>query len=211
MLQFISNSDHFGEVLGRVQSVKHSLWIGTADIKDLYVEVGKEKKPFLAVIALLIRKGVEVRLIHAKEPGPNFREDFDRYPVLYDRLERVLCPRVHFKMLVFDCEEVYIGSANLTGAGIGMKSSDKRNFETGILTDDPQIVEQAMKQFDDVWMGKRTSAQIPSYKFFQENNLQDAPLPQNGRGCLFLCIVIIINSLKTRLWQRQLMMNSCCR
>ncbi len=154
MILFISNSDHYGDVLSRVQSVKHSLWIGTADIKDLYVEVGKEKKPFLAVIALLIRRGVEVRLIHAKEPGPNFREDFDRYPVLYDRLERVLCPRVHFKMLVFDCEEVYIGSANLTGAGIGMKSSDKRNFEAGILTDNPQIVEQAMKQFDDVWMGK---------------------------------------------------------
>ena len=37
---------------------KRSLWIGTADIKDLYVEVGKEKKPFLAVIALLIRRCV---------------------------------------------------------------------------------------------------------------------------------------------------------
>ena len=154
MISFISNKDHYGEVIGRVQSVKRSLWIGTADIKDLYVEVGKEKKPFLALIALLIRRGVEVRLIHAKEPGPNFREDFDRFPVLYDRLERVLCPRVHFKMLIFDREEVYIGSANLTGAGIGMKSSDKRNFEAGILTDDPQIVEQAMKQFDDVWIGK---------------------------------------------------------
>lgn len=97
---------------------------------------------------------MEVRLIHAKEPGQTFREDFDKYPVLYDRMERVLCPRVHFKMLVFDCKDVYIGSANLTGAGIGMKGEDKRNFETGILTDDPTIVEQAMNQFDDVWIGK---------------------------------------------------------
>ena len=137
-----------------MQTVKHSLWIGTADIKDLYVEVGKEKKPFLALLAQLIRKGVEVRLIHAKEPGPAFREDFDKYPVLYDRMERVLCPRVHFKMLVFDFKEVYIGSANLTGAGIGMKGEDKRNFEAGMLTDDSTIVEQAMNQFDDVWIGK---------------------------------------------------------
>ena len=118
------------------------------------MEAEKEKKPFLALLAQLIRKGVEVRLIHAKEPGPAFREDFDKYPVLYDRLERVLCPRVHFKMLVFDFQEVYIGSANLTGAGSGMKGEDKRNFETGILTDDPTIVEQAMNQFDDVWIGK---------------------------------------------------------
>ena len=154
MTFYISNTDHYKEVLSRVQSVKHNLWIGTADIKDLYVEVGKEKKPFLALMAQLIRKGVEIRLIHAKEPGLNFREDFDKYLVLYDRLERVLCPRVHFKLIVFDCKEVYIGSANLTGAGIGMKAETTRNFEAGILTDDPEIVEQAMNQFDEVWIGK---------------------------------------------------------
>ena len=154
MLTYISNSAHYKEVLSRVQSVKHMLWIGTADTKDLYVEIGKEKKPFLALIAQLIRRGVEVRLIHAKEPGLNFREDFDKYPILYDGLERVLCPRVHFKMIVYDCKVAYIGSANLTGAGIGMKGDDKRNFEAGILTDEPTIVEQAMNQFDEVWMGK---------------------------------------------------------
>ena len=154
MFTYTSNSAHYKEVLSRVQSVKHMLWIGTADIKDLYVEVGNDKKPFLALVAQLIRRGVEVRLIHAKEPGPNFREDFDRFPILYDGLERVLCPRVHFKMMVFDGKESYIGSANLTGAGIGMKGDGTRNFEAGILTDEPEIVEQAMNQFDEVWIGK---------------------------------------------------------
>jgi hypothetical protein len=73
MFPYISNTGHYEEVLSRVQAVKHMLWVGTADIKDLYVDVGKEKKPFLTLIAQLIRSGVEVRLIHAKEPGPNFR------------------------------------------------------------------------------------------------------------------------------------------
>ena len=50
MTFYISNTDHYKEVLSRVQSVKHTLRIGTADIKDLYVEMGKEKKPFLALI-----------------------------------------------------------------------------------------------------------------------------------------------------------------
>lgn len=154
MFTYISNASHYKEVLSRVLNVKHSLWIGTADIKDLYIEIGNEKKPFLALIAQLIRKGVEVRLIHAKEPGPNFREDFDKYPILYDGLERVLCPRVHFKMIVYDCRVVYIGSANLTGAGIGMKGDDKRNFEAGILTDESIVVKDVMNQFDEVWMGK---------------------------------------------------------
>ena len=155
MTTYISNSAHYKEVLSHVLHVKVSLWIGTADIKDLYIEDGKSKKPFLEVLAKLIKKGVAVRLIHAKEPGPNFRENFDKSPVLYDRLERVLCPRVHFKMLVFDGKEVYVGSANLTGAGIGMKAETTRNFEAGILTDDQEIVEKAMNQFDEVWMGKQ--------------------------------------------------------
>lgn len=154
MLQYIANEEHYTEVLSRVQTVKRMLWIGTADIKDLYVDLGKEKKPFLALLAQLVRRGVEVRMIHAKEPGPNFREDFDKYPILFERMERVLCPRVHFKMLVMDGAVVYVGSANLTGAGIGMKSDNKRNFEAGILTDDVEIVDAAMAQFDNVWMGK---------------------------------------------------------
>ena len=154
MLTYISNSDHYKEVVERIKSVKHTLWIGTADIKDVYMEVDDEVKPLLGLIAQLIRRGVEVRLIHAKEPGQNFRDDFDKFPVLFDRMERVLCPRVHFKMLVFDGKEVYIGSANLTGAGLGMKAATTRNFEAGIVTDEPQIVEQAMNQFDDVWIGK---------------------------------------------------------
>lgn len=44
MLSYISNTAHYKEVLSRVPKVKHNLWIGTADIKDLYVEVGKQKK-----------------------------------------------------------------------------------------------------------------------------------------------------------------------
>lgn len=78
MLTYISNTGHYKDVLSRVQSVKHMFWIGTADIKDLYIEISKEKKPFLALIAQLIRRGVVVRLIHAKETGKNFREDFDK-------------------------------------------------------------------------------------------------------------------------------------
>ena len=114
---------------------------------------GKAVDDFLGILADLISKGREVRLIHAKEPGPNFREDFDRYPILFTGLERALCPRVHFKMIILDSKMAYIGSANLTGAGIGMKGTTTRNFEAGILTDDPVLVEAAMNQFDSVWAG----------------------------------------------------------
>ena len=154
MLKYISDSDHYIDVLARCSQVKHDLWIGTADLKDLYVEGGRDVVPFLSVLDKLLKRGVDVRLLHAKEPGENFREDFDKYPGLWSRLERRLCPRVHFKIMIFDCATAYIGSANLTGAGIGMKADGTRNFEAGILTDDPAIVAQAMDQFDEVWIGK---------------------------------------------------------
>lgn len=155
--EFITGNDHYDKVIARVASVKKSLWIGTADIKDLHVKSAAGAEPFLGVIADLLRRGVEVRLIHAKEPGATFRQDFDRYPILAPTLERMLCPRVHFKMIILDFETAYIGSANLTGAGIGMKSSNRRNFEAGILTDDPALVNAVAEQFDSVWRGEHCS------------------------------------------------------
>jgi len=133
---YISNSAHYEQVQEKTRSVRRILWIGTADIKDLYVKSGlKDSVPFLKVLADLLKRGVEVRLIHTKEPGPAFRADFDKYPILAQRLERVLCSRVHFKLMIFDLETTYISSANLTraGMGIGMKGEHTRNFEAGIF------------------------------------------------------------------------------
>jgi len=92
-----------------------------------------------------------VRLLHAKEPGPRFRQDFDRYPNLIDGMERMLCPRVHFKSVIVDGRLAYSGSANLTGAGMGAKSEKRRNFESGFLTGDAGLVKAIMGQFDRVW------------------------------------------------------------
>ena len=80
MIKFISNSDHYTEVLARAASVKETLWIGTADIKDLYVGDGRDKKPFIGVKADLVKRGVGVRMIHAKEPEANNELSFGNCP-----------------------------------------------------------------------------------------------------------------------------------
>lgn len=158
LTQYIADTEHYTLILEKARNVRRQLWIGTADIKDLHIKLGTASVPFLKLLSDLIRRGVEIRLIHAKEPGENFRKDFDKYPLLNEGLERILCNRVHFKLMIFDLETVYIGSANLTGAGMGMKSKDTRNFEAGILTDNSAIVEQAINQFDNVWIGKHCKA-----------------------------------------------------
>ena len=131
------------------------VWIVTADIKDMHVKRGKRYLPFLSVLADLVRRGVGVRLIHAKEPGPRFREDFDKYPELSDSdlFERILCPRVHTKCILIDGRLVYVGSANLTGEGMGAKSPNRRNFEAGFFTDEVQHVQTMMDFVDALYLG----------------------------------------------------------
>lgn len=158
MTEYVTDAEIYRKViLGAIPEARQYVWIGTSDLKDLYVAQGRRMAPFLGVLSGLLDRGVSLRLIHAKEPGPNFRRDFDRYPNLIEGLERMLCPRVHFKTVAVDGTFAYSGSANLTGAGMGAKGDDKRNFEAGIITDDKRLVGQITQQFDELWMGTRCS------------------------------------------------------
>lgn len=78
-------------------------------------------------------------------------------------MERVFCPRVHFKIIVFDLKTAYVGSANLTGAGLGMKGENKRNFEAGVLSSHKDFVKNAAIQFDSVWIRLRAIANVNNF------------------------------------------------
>ena len=71
MTTFLSNCDIYTSVVcGIVPQAKERIWIATADIKDMYVDTGgREMVPFLEVLDGMVKRGVEVRLIHAKDPG----------------------------------------------------------------------------------------------------------------------------------------------
>jgi phosphatidylserine/phosphatidylglycerophosphate/cardiolipin synthase-like enzyme len=153
-LKFITNEELYKQAIEPVANAKSFVWIGTADIKDLHVHHNGKVLSFLAILDSLIKKKVAIRLLHAKDPGPNFRSSFDKYPLLWDNMERQLCPRVHFKHIIIDGKFAYSGSANLTGAGLGIKGEDTRNFEAGFVTTDPDTIDAIMNQFDDVWLGK---------------------------------------------------------
>lgn len=159
MTELILNEAHYERLIREaIPAAKRFVWIATADLKDLHVAgAGGRFVPFVGVLADLVRQGVEVRLIHAKEPGPRFREDFDKHPELIESelFERVLCPRMHAKIVIVDGLTAYVGSANLTGAGIGAKASHRRNFEAGMLVrDDPGTLGELMSFLDRLWIGE---------------------------------------------------------
>jgi len=153
--QLLSGEELYHEVvLRRMAAARESLWIATANVKAMFVERNSgEFRSVLELFADLARRGVELRLLHAELPSRPFRQAFEEQRALWKGLELKICPRVHFKAVLVDGAWIYLGSANLTGAGLGAKGPGKRNFELGFVTEDFDTIDRATALFESVWSG----------------------------------------------------------
>jgi phosphatidylserine/phosphatidylglycerophosphate/cardiolipin synthase-like enzyme len=154
-VELLSGAELYQEVvLRRLAHARESVWIATANVKAMLVQVGRRFRPVVDLFDELASRGVDLRLLHAELPSRPFRAAFD----LRDRLVRgglalKICPRVHFKAVVVDGAWAYLGSANLTGAGLGAKGPDRRNFELGFVTEDFDVIDQVTALYQSIWSG----------------------------------------------------------
>lgn len=141
-------------VLAKLAHARESVWIATANVKAMYVEQAGRFVPLLQVLDGLAARGVALRLLHAELPSRPFRAEFDkRSRLVRGGLELKVCPRVHFKTVLVDGAWAYLGSANLTGAGLGAKGEDVRNFEMGFVTEDFDVIDRVTALYESVWSG----------------------------------------------------------
>jgi phosphatidylserine/phosphatidylglycerophosphate/cardiolipin synthase-like enzyme len=163
-LELLVHDAHYPAVLDRVLAAARSVWIATANLKELMVEdrrllPGRRRgavrfRSVLAAFDELAQRGVELRILHASPPSRAFRRSFDRARHLVrGGLELRECPRNHLKLIIVDGSAVYLGSANWTGAGIGAKNEERRNFELGILSSDERLLDATQEAFDRIWRG----------------------------------------------------------
>ncbi|MEO8701934.1 MAG: phospholipase D family protein [Kofleriaceae bacterium] len=165
-VELISGRGHYERVIAAVTAAHTSVWISTANVKELMVEDHRarpgrnrsmRRKQFVSILALLDElagRGVELRLLHADLPSGPFRSAIAEHPQLVaGALALRRCPRVHMKAVIVDGELLYLGSANWTGAGLGAKGSGRRNFELGIVTDDGGLLDQVQAIYEQVWSG----------------------------------------------------------
>lgn len=164
-VELILDRRHYDEVVQRVLSeARVSLWIATANLKDVHVEapigsVARARGRYVSILERfegLTRAGVEIRILHGALPSRPFRESLEkrRRGAAGKRIELRHCPRVHLKMIAVDGAYLYLGSANFTGAGLGARGDGRRNFEMGLVTDDDVLLDSAQQRFDRIWTGR---------------------------------------------------------
>jgi phosphatidylserine/phosphatidylglycerophosphate/cardiolipin synthase-like enzyme len=162
-LSLVSGRGHYETVVRAVLEAETSVWIASANVKELLVEappaLGRLRRSayrsVLEALDELAARRVELRVLHARLPSRAFRAAFDRHPRLVrGGLELRLCPRVHMKLVIVDGARAYLGSANWTGAGLGAKGSGRRNFELGVVSDDPLLLDELQGLYERVWRGR---------------------------------------------------------
>lgn len=166
-VRLLCGSDHYDELVSReLPEARVAVWIATANLKELRVEapVGTRARArggwisVLDVLADLVARGVEVRILHGRPPSGPFARELRARRGLRQKLALRECPRVHLKLVAVDGRALYLGSANFTGAGLGARDPGRRNFELGILTDDEHLLDRAQSHFDDIWSGRECGA-----------------------------------------------------
>ncbi|MHC4441696.1 MAG: phospholipase D family protein [Planctomycetota bacterium] len=138
-------------VLDGILKAQTSLDIATADFKAMLVPTpaGKQARSIVKIFRRLIDQGVEIRLLHSGIPSRFVLQELRQE--IPEGLNIRRCPRMHAKAVIIDCRYMYLGSANLTGSGLGAKSKDKRNFEIGIWTRAPHLVDPVLDHFNTIW------------------------------------------------------------
>lgn len=164
-LELVGGRGHYERVIGGVLAAETSVWIATANLKELMIEDGRARpgvrrrlgqrsyRSILAALAEAAARGVELRILCAERPSRPFRAEVARHPGLTAALMIRRCPRIHLKLVIVDGALGYLGSANWTGAGLGARGSGRRNFELGMVTDDGPVLDQVQALYEHLWVG----------------------------------------------------------
>ncbi len=152
LMELVADAEHFQVVIENgMRIARVSIDIMTADFKAMLIpEPGvRRAKSIVDLFRKLADKGVEIRILHAGVPSqPALIELKKELP---QNLIIRRCPRLHAKAVIIDSAQMYLGSANLTGAGMGAKSDGKRNFELGLWTGNAMLIDQVLTHFNQLW------------------------------------------------------------
>ena len=158
-VELIADAQHLQRVVhDGIERAAVSLDIATADFKAMLVpQYGRRRAvSIVQIFRGLAERGVEIRVLHSGVPsGPALHELRKNVPA---GLVIRRCPRLHAKAVIVDACAMYLGSANLTGAGLGAKAEHRRNFELGLWTTSSELIDAVLTRFNAIWEGDQCAA-----------------------------------------------------
>jgi phosphatidylserine/phosphatidylglycerophosphate/cardiolipin synthase-like enzyme len=155
-VELVADATHFSRVVREgILKAAVSIDIMTADFKAMLIPepLTRRADSIVTHFRRLADRGVEIRLLHAGVPSSSALRELKRE--LPHGLTIRRCPRLHAKAVILDCRRMYLGSANLTGAGLGAKADGRRNFEMGIWTESAALIDSVLEQFNVLWEGRQ--------------------------------------------------------
>ena len=153
---YVADEEHYTKVFKRMSEVKRSLKIATANLKNFNVIIrsddGDEPLRLCDFFLSLVERGVHVQVVCMK-PFGFYLYSKENCPQLLENplFELRYNGHNHMKVFVFDDECAYIGSANITSAAIGKRTSGSRNHEAGMLVWGPNMIQAPLSHFERVW------------------------------------------------------------
>ena len=158
----ISDREHYEFLIENIRKAKRSVLISTANVKRFSIgetEAKTSSESFLDILDSLANAGVDIRII-CSSPSRGFLEEMEGHEDLANNPHFTFktCRRCHMKMVIIDSEIIYIGSANITAAGMGPRIDTRRNFEAGMISSDINLVEQGIDIFEEGWSKKRCNS-----------------------------------------------------
>ncbi|MFC1555069.1 phospholipase D-like domain-containing protein [candidate division KSB1 bacterium] len=155
-ISYLENSDLYTDVIANgLLNAQAEVYISTANLKDMRVKFNGKYVSITKVFSDLACRGISIRLLHSSVPSKAFIRSLKKTVLSkHDNFQKLICPRVHFKAIIVDRKWMYLGSANMTGAGLGSKLEEKRNFEIGLKITDDTLIKKAVEFFTFIWEGQ---------------------------------------------------------